>query len=97
LQIIPRTLAENAGLDATALVTSLVASHQNGNDKDGIDVDEGCVKNAVDLGVYDLLVGIHWALKLATDTAVTVLQVDQIIMSKTAGGPKMPQMGARDA
>jgi len=97
LQIIPRTLAENAGLDATALVTSLVASHQQGNDKDGIDVDEGCVKSAVDLGVFDLLVGIHWALKLAADTAVTVLQVDQIIMAKTAGGPKMPQMGSRDA
>merc|ERR1712232_1192634 len=87
LQIIPRTLAENAGLDATALVTSLIASHQKGNDKDGINVDEGTIENVTNLGVYDLL--------LATDSAVTILQVDQIIMAKEAGGPKIPQMGAR--
>ena len=31
------------------------------------------------------------ALKLAVDAAVTVLRVDQIIMAKPAGGPKMPQ------
>merc|ERR1711977_224059 len=74
LQIIPRTLSGNAGYDATALVTSLVASHQQGNSSDGIDVDEGCVKSAVELGIYDLLIGIHWALKLAADTAVTILQ-----------------------
>jgi T-complex protein 1 subunit theta len=33
-------------------------------------------------------------LKLATDTALTVLRVDQIIMSKPAGGPKPPKQQA---
>merc|ERR1712039_697940 len=46
LQIIPRTLAENAGFDATALVTSLIAAHESGNAKHGINVDEGSVSDA---------------------------------------------------
>ena len=33
---------------------------------------------------------------LATDAAVTVLRVDQIIMSKPAGGPKAPEQGGMD-
>lgn len=32
-----------------------------------------------------------WSLKLATDSAVTLLRIDHIIMSKPAGGPKMKQ------
>ena len=36
------------------------------------------------------------AIKLATDAAVTVLRVDQIIMSKPAGGPKAPEQGGMD-
>ena len=97
LEIIPRTLAENAGFDANALVTSLIAAHQQGNENAGIDIEEGKVFNVADAGIFDLLISKHWAIKLATDTAITVLQVDQIIMSKPAGGPKVPQMGARDA
>jgi len=96
-EVIPRTLAENAGTDALALVTSLIASHEQGNSNDGIDVDEGKVGSAADLKVFDSLLGKHWMIKLAADTAITVLMVDQIIMMKTAGGPKVPQMGARDA
>ena len=33
--------------------------------------------------------------RLAVDAAVTVLKVDQIVMSKPAGGPK-PRQGAND-
>lgn len=34
-----------------------------------------------------------WAIKLATDAAVTILRVDQIIIAKPAGGPKMDGRG----
>lgn len=43
------------------------------------------------LDVYDHLVTKNWAIKLATDAAITVLRVDQIIISKPAGGPKPKQ------
>jgi T-complex protein 1 subunit theta len=39
-------------------------------------------------GILDLLVAKHWAIKLATEAARTVLAVDQIIVSRQAGGPK---------
>lgn len=42
-------------------------------------------------GIRDLLLTKEQALVLAADTAITILRVDQIIMSKAAGGPKPPQ------
>jgi T-complex protein 1 subunit theta len=41
--------------------------------------------------ILDSLAAKQWAIKLATEAAVSVLSVDSIIMSKPAGGPKVPQ------
>jgi len=95
-EVIPRTIAENAGLDATDIISNLYAAHQKGDKNVGIDVEEGEVKDAVALDVLDLLLTKASAIRLATDAAVTILRVDQIIMSKPAGGPKPPQQGPRD-
>ncbi|GJJ06057.1 hypothetical protein Clacol_000245 [Clathrus columnatus] len=46
---------------------------------------------ATKAGIVDSLAAKSWALKSATEAAVTVLSVDSIIMSKPAGGPKIPQ------
>lgn len=46
--------------------------------------------NAKEAGILDVLSAKSWAIKLATDAAVTILSVDQIIMSRPAGGPKPP-------
>ena len=51
--------------------------------------DEGVI-DAKAAGILDVLSAKSWAIKLATDAAVTILSVDQIIMSKPAGGPKVP-------
>jgi len=95
-QVIPRTIAENAGLKATDIISALYAAHQKGEKNTGVDIEDG-VEDATKLGVYDHLVAKQNAIRLATDAAVTILRVDQIIMSKQAGGPKPPQQGARDA
>jgi len=95
-EVVPRTLAENAGLKATDVLSNLYAAHGKDQFTDGIDVEEGDVKNAVDLGILDLLITKLWAIKLATDAALTILRVDQIIMAKRAGGPKPPKQGERD-
>eukprot|EP01054_Gregarina_sp_Poly1_P009649 Gregarina_sp_Poly_1__9648@NODE_610_length_7151_cov_94_603190_g466_i0_p2_GENE_NODE_610_length_7151_cov_94_603190_g466_i0NODE_610_length_7151_cov_94_603190_g466_i0_p2_ORF_typecomplete_len566_score93_27Cpn60_TCP1/PF00118_24/5_6e121DUF3189/PF11385_8/0_36_NODE_610_length_7151_cov_94_603190_g466_i051146811 len=47
--------------------------------------------------VFDHYMTKRWGLRLAVDAALTVLKVDQIIMSKPAGGPKMPDRGNWDA
>jgi len=90
LEVVPRTLAENAGLDATNMIAQMYAAHKTGKTGVGIDVLEG---GTADCGVFDLLHTKKEAIKLATDAAVTVLRVDQIIMSKPAGGPKAPEQG----
>ena len=46
---------------------------------------------ATDYKILDSLAAKSWALKLGTEAAVSVLSVDSIIMSKPAGGPKVPQ------
>ncbi|RMX39663.1 hypothetical protein pdam_00003977 [Pocillopora damicornis] len=90
LEVIPRTLAENAGVKATEVISKLYAAHQAGDKNAGFDNESGgaAIKDAVKAGILDLYLVKYWALKFATDAAVTVLRVDQIIMSKPAGGPK---------
>eukprot|EP00966_Prymnesium_polylepis_P269221 6219155-Prymnesium_polylepis.1 len=72
-------------MDATEVIAEMYAAHKAGNGAVGIDV-EACVTG--DRGVFDLLHTKQEAIKMATEAAITVLRVDQIIMSKPAGGPK---------
>ncbi|KAI9757132.1 MAG: T-complex protein 1 subunit theta [Lichina confinis] len=95
-EVIPRTLAESAGLDATEVLTRLYAAHHSKDEDDwttGVDVenDDGTgTLDAEDELVLDLLITKSWAIRLATEAARTVLSVDQIIVAKAAGGPKPP-------
>lgn len=97
LEVIPRTIAENSGLDATDAIAALYAAHAEGHNRDGLDILTGKTK---DLGesdsIFDLYVAKWWGMKLAVDAATTVLRVDQIIMSRPAGGPRAPQGGSFD-
>ncbi|PNY05643.1 T-complex protein 1 subunit theta-like protein [Trifolium pratense] len=90
-EMIPRTLAENAGLNAMEIISSLYAEHASGNTKVGIDLEPGVCKDVSTMRVWDLHVTKLFALKYAADAACTVLRVDQIIMSKPAGGPRRDQ------
>ena len=94
LEVVPKTLAANAGWDAK-VVADLQAAHAanpstTGNVCDmGINIEEEGITSMKEAGVVDLLGTKMSALKLAVDAALTVLKVDQIIMSKPSGGPKM--------
>ncbi|KAG9158533.1 hypothetical protein Leryth_024043 [Lithospermum erythrorhizon] len=87
-EMIPNTLAENAGLNAMEIISSLYAEHASGNTKVGIDLEEGACKDVSIMNIWDLYVTKLFALKFAADAACTVLRVDQIIMAKPAGGPR---------
>jgi len=94
-EIFPTTLAENAGLKALEVLTLLYSEHEKGNTKAGVNIEGADIKSSVkDLtkdNIFDALGTKKMAIKLATNAAVTVLRVDQIIMAKPAGGPKMGQ------
>ncbi|XP_042313063.1 T-complex protein 1 subunit theta isoform X1 [Sceloporus undulatus] len=92
-EAIPRALAENSGVKGNELISKLYAVHQEGNKNVGFDIEAeaAAVKDMLEAGVLDTYLGKYWAIKLATNAAVTVLRVDQIIMAKAAGGPKAPK------
>ncbi|CAG8494099.1 5475_t:CDS:2 [Paraglomus occultum] len=93
-EVIPRTLAENAGMDATKILSNLTRAHYKEKKVTvGVDVEntEDGMIDASEAKIFDLLVTKAWAIRYATDAALTVLRVDQIIMSKPAGGPKPPK------
>ncbi|KAL5720601.1 T-complex protein 1 subunit theta [Ranunculus cassubicifolius] len=93
-EMIPKTLAENAGLNSMEIISSLYAEHAAGNTKVGIDLDAGVCKDVSGANIWDLYVTKLFALKYAADAANTVLRVDQIIMAKQAGGPRRDQAPA---
>ncbi|CCM03002.1 uncharacterized protein FIBRA_05117 [Fibroporia radiculosa] len=96
LEVVPRTIAENAlgGAEGNEIVSRLWAKHEGpGGEAWGVDVEEETdgTLNAPEHGILDSLAAKSWAIQLATEAAVSVLSVDSIIMSKPAGGPKIPQ------
>ncbi len=99
LEVIPRTLAENAGWDSTRVLADLQSAHASvaegticdvGVDIDRLGDDQGSGTTSMkEKAIYDLLNTKMSALRQAVDATVTILKVDQIIMSKPSGGPKM--------
>ena len=105
-QVIPRTLAENSGHNLIVTMGKLSAAHFKTASESpivpcctGVNVDEAstgsCLVDVKEQGIFDLMHTKRSAIQLATDAALTVLRVDQIIMSRIAGGPK-PRSGKQD-
>lgn len=96
-EFLPRILCETSGLDASAVLPRLYASHVD-DDKDslklGIDIEASsagdCLLDVQKAGIFDSLITKKNAIKLATQAVRTVLGVDQIIVAKRAGGPQVP-------
>jgi len=88
LEVIPRTLADNSGTSSSLeLISNIYAQHQNGLVTVGVDIETGDVIDTLKAGIFDSLRNKHWALRLSTDAVITILSIDQLIMSKTSGGP----------
>lgn len=96
-EVVARTLAEVSGFNGTDMVTQLEAAHNAGNKYYGVNVEDGSTIDSVAQGILDPFLTKFWAIRLATDTVLTVLVVNQIIMAKQAGGPKPRGDQARDA
>ncbi|KAH9518457.1 T-complex protein 1 subunit theta [Bulinus truncatus] len=93
LEIVPKALAQNAGIKATEVLSKLYAAHHEQKVNTGVDIEAetAAVFDAAEAKIYDLYITKFWGLKFATSAACTVLRVDQIIMAKRAGGPKAKQ------
>ncbi|KAG7191959.1 T-complex protein 1 subunit theta [Scheffersomyces spartinae] len=91
-EVIPRLLAETAGLDSTEALSKLYAAHSDINGKClGINIEGDGLVDIKQEGIYDLLSSKSNAIALAVEATTTILSVDQIIMAKRAGGPVIPK------
>jgi thermosome len=99
MEIIPRTLAENAGLDPIDILVALRASHEEGKTQSGVDVYTGKVVDMKQMGVLEPLKIKTQAIKSAAEAAEMILRIDDIVSAGKldkggAGMPMgMPSMG----
>ncbi|WP_457591141.1 thermosome subunit alpha [Geoglobus sp.] len=82
LEIIPKTLAENAGLDPIDVLVDLKAEHEKGNRYAGVDVETGKVVEMKEAGVLEPLRIKTQAIESATEVAVMLLRIDDVIAAK---------------
>ncbi len=87
IEVIPRTLAENAGLDPIDVLTDLKAAHDKGKKWAGIDVFSGKVIDAWKAGVVEPLKIKTQAVSSAAEVAEMILRIDDVI----AGGASEKQ------
>ena len=78
LEVIPYTLAENAGLKPVEIVTELRNKHRNGDKTAGINVKKGIISNMFDEKVIQPSLVTISMLKLATEVVRMILKIDDI-------------------
>jgi len=93
VEIIPRTLAENAGLDPIDVLVELRAKHGRDGKHFGLDVFDGKVKDMFKEGVVEPLRVKTQAIDSASEVAVMVLRIDDVIATskKMGGGGPSPE------
>lgn len=82
LEIVPRTLAENAGLDPVTTIIDLRKAHADGQVHAGINVYEGGVADMLAGHVLEPVRVVEQAIQSATETATMILRIDDVISSK---------------
>jgi thermosome len=93
-EIVPKTLAENAGLEAIDIIAELRAAHDKTDGQPmGINVLKGKVENMRENGVIEPLVVKEQAAKSATESASMILRIDDVIASTKPKEPAGPPGG----
>ncbi|MGA2681665.1 MAG: thermosome subunit beta [Candidatus Bathyarchaeia archaeon] len=95
VEVIPRTLAENAGLEPIDILVELRQRHDAADGKNiGINVFTGKLQDSVANGVIEPIVVKEQAIKSAAESAAMILRIDDVITAKSPkGGPGGPGGG----
>ncbi|GAA5261443.1 thermosome subunit alpha [Methanocalculus sp. MC3] len=95
---VPRTLAENAGLDQIEMLALLRTAHEQEGRTNGIDLDTATPIDMKEAGVIEPLRVKMQAISSATEAAMMILRIDEIIAASGAGGmPSEEEMAAMQA
>ena len=90
LEIIPRTLAENAGLDPIDMLVELRSEHENGHKTYGLNVFEAKAVDMLEVGVIEPMRVKTQAIASAAEAAVMILRIDDVIAASKMGGGGAP-------
>ncbi len=92
VEVIPRTLAENAGLDPIDILVELRSVHDKAEGKNmGINTFTGKLQDSIANGVVEPIMVKEQAIKSAAESATMILRIDDVITSKAPkGGPGGP-------
>jgi archaeal chaperonin len=88
LEVIPKTLAENAGLDPIDCITELKSHHDKNRVWAGLDVFSGKIFHSIKAGVVEPLLVKSHALMSATEVAVMILRIDDVIIASAPSSPR---------
>jgi len=88
VEAIPVTLAENAGLDPVDILVELKARHDKSEKWAGVDVIQGKVSNTWELGIIEPLVVKKQIIKSATEAAIMILRIDDVIAAAPPSAEK---------
>lgn len=86
LEIVPRTLAENAGLDPTDALVEMRSAHEEGKATFGLDIDEGDTVDMKERGVIEPLRVKTQAIQSASEAAEMILRIDDVVSAGELGG-----------
>jgi len=89
MEVVPRTLAENAGIDPIDIIVALRSAHEAGKITAGVDVFTGKVVDMMQMGVIEPLKIKTQAIKSAAEATEMVLRIDDVIAAGrlNKGGP----------
>ncbi|MFH8086511.1 MAG: thermosome subunit beta [Candidatus Aenigmatarchaeota archaeon] len=94
MEVIPRSLAENAGLDPIDMLVELRAAHEQGKTYYGLDIFNGKVRDAEEMEVIEPLKVKLQAIKSAAEAAEMILRIDDVIaaskLEKATPSPSTP-------
>ncbi len=93
IEVIPRTLAENAGLDPINMLAELRSQHESGNKDGGLNVFTGKVENMWENGVIEPLRVKTQAISSATEAAIMILRIDDVLAATASPEPSGGQCG----
>ena len=91
LEFIPITLAENAGIDPIDALTELKSRHDSGERNAGLNLFNNKVEDVLEARIIEPLKIKTQAINSATDVAIMILRIDDVIASSGSPGGGMPQ------
>lgn len=91
LEIIPRQLCHNAGLNSTVILSELREKHASGGKWFGVDVFEGCVADNFEKYVWEPAFSKKNSITAAIEACTITLSIDETIKHQASSGELPPQ------